>query len=303
MTGAEGRRATAGLGRTGWFLLAAALSGLLLLLLPPLPGNGHLYLVGLWLVGLVGVGVLEIARLVDGEWHLLAARLGRRPPRAPERYVRSLFDTYAARFDEHLMVELAYAAPNRVRDLLDAPTVRPPVGTLVDLGCGTGVMAPLCRSLARELVGVDLSPRMLARADARGLYDRLEEAEIVAFLRRHDAAFDLLIGADVAVYLGDLRPLMAAAAGALRPGGHLAFTTELLDHGDYRLRRSGRYAHAPAYVQATARQAGLVVLRVDTASLRTEADLPVAGGLYLLRRSPGAAEKKSMQASKPVDNA
>jgi predicted TPR repeat methyltransferase len=279
--------------RTGWFFLLAALGGLVLLALPPLPGNGRLYLLALWLAGLAGAAALEIARLVDGEWHLLAARLGWRPARAPARYVRALFDTYAPRFDEHLMVELAYAAPNRVRDLLDAPSIGRPVDTLVDLGCGTGVMAPLCRSLARTLVGVDLSPRMLARAEARGLYDRLEEADIVAFLERHEAAFDLLIATDVAVYLGDLRPLLAAAARALRPGGHLAFTTELLAEGDYRLRRSGRYAHGGSHVEALARAVRLEVERAERAPLRTEADRPVEGGLYLLRRPPlPAAEKK-----------
>jgi predicted TPR repeat methyltransferase len=300
MTGAE-RRRTARLGRTGWFFLAAALSGLLLLALPPLPGNGRLYLVALWLLGLVGAGALEIVRLVDGEWHLLAARLGRRPPHAPAKYVRALFDTYAPRFDEHLMVELAYAAPNGVRDLLDAPTVVQPVDTLVDLGCGTGVMAPLCRSLARTLVGVDLSPRMLARADARRLYDRLEEGDIVGFLQRHDAAFDLLIAVDVVVYIGDLRPLLVAAARALQPGGHFAFTTELLGEGDYRLRRSGRFAHCGSYVESLVREVGLEVERALQRAVRTEADQPVQGGLYLVRRPSGPVQQKKCDACIEVD--
>lgn len=281
------RRGIARVGRTGWFFLGAALSGLLLLALPPLPGSGHLYLVTLWFVGLLVAAGFEIARLVGGEWHLLAAWLGWRPARAPDSYVRSLFDTYASRFDEHLMVELAYAAPNHLRDLIDGSGIEPPVDTLVDLGCGTGVMAPLCRPLARELIGVDLSPKMLALARRRELYDRLEEAEIVAFLRRHPAAFDLLIAADVVVYIGDLGPLLAAATLALRPGGHLVFTTELLAAGDYRLMRSGRYAHAQSYVEAACRAAGLVVAEVRFRTVRTEADEPVEGGFYLVRRPPG----------------
>lgn len=273
------------------FFLAAALGSLAVLALPPLPGDGHVYVAALWIGCIVTAGAWQVCRAVMADWHLLQARLGWlherlgwRPARAPERYVRDLFDTYAHRFDTHLLVELAYAAPNHLRDLVDASGDPAPVGLVVDLGCGTGVLAPLFRPLARELRGVDLSPEMLRRAEARGLYDRLIEADIIRHLEGQKATCDLLIAADVLVYLGDLRPLMAAVARALRPGGRFAFTTEHLDRGDFVLCRSGRYAHGPAYVAATARAAGLAVEIERRAAVRVEADRPVEGGLYLLRR-------------------
>ena len=46
-------------------------------------------------------------------------------------------------------------------------------GSMLDLGCGTGLGGAAFRAVADRLVGVDLSPAMIAQAAAKDLYDRL----------------------------------------------------------------------------------------------------------------------------------
>jgi SAM-dependent methyltransferase len=90
----------------------------------------------------------------------------------------------------------------------------------VDLGCGTGLAAAALAPLAeRALLGVDLSRAMLDLAARRGggsAYARLDCAAAEEWLARPGTAAGLLFAADVLVYIGDLAPLLAGAAAAMR---------------------------------------------------------------------------------------
>ncbi len=147
----------------------------------------------------------------------------------------------------------------------------------LDLGCGTGLAGAPLRARVERLEGVDLSAAMLAKARERGLYDALEAADIVDHLRRFGAAFDLIVAADALAYCGDLQPLFAAAAAALAPGGLFAFTVETFAGEGYRLGETMRFAHAPAYVEASAAAAALSRLFVEAAAARREKGADVAG--------------------------
>ena len=68
---------------------------------------------------------------------------------------------------------------------------------------------------------------MSERARATGLYAEVDVAEIVEGLsRRPDAGADLILAADVMVYVHDMAPLLAEVARVLAPGGLFAFTVE-----------------------------------------------------------------------------
>jgi predicted TPR repeat methyltransferase len=147
-----------------------------------------------------------------------------------------------------------------------------------DAGCGTGLCAPLLRPFARTLVGVDLSPGMLAKARGRGGYDDLAEGELVAYQRGPPAQFDVVASGDTLCYFGELRDAVVAARSALRAGGWLALTLERADDiGAYRINPHGRYSHAPRYVEATLASAGFTRIDLSQAVLRREAGAPVAG--------------------------
>ena len=221
--------------------------------------------------------------------HLLAAHSGRAAPaRAADDYVQELFDGMAGSFDDHLR-RLDYRAPELIArglaSVLDAPNRSLEV---VDAGCGTGLCGPLLRPYACRLTGVDLSPRMVDRARARGDYDELAVAELTAFLATRPAAYDLVASADTLIYFGDLRPVLAAAVAALRLGGRLAFTVERGESGkteDFLLDRSGRYQHTEAYLRRELVRAGMVIEILETMALRLEGGQPVAGFLVLARKA------------------
>lgn len=221
--------------------------------------------------------------------HQLAALRGEPPERAPDDYVRRHFDDFADAFDEVLAC-LDYRAPALVADAVASRAGGSVFADVVDLGCGTGLCGPLVRRQCGRLTGVDLSPRMLAEARRRAVYDHLVEGELVAFLREMPPVrFDLALCVDTLCYFGALEAVMAALGPALKPGGALIGTVERLDGGGesvgFRIGPSGRYAHAPAYLRATAEAAGLALVGAEPVVLRQELDRDVGGLLFTLEHA------------------
>jgi predicted TPR repeat methyltransferase len=214
--------------------------------------------------------------------HLRAALLARAVERQPAELVVRSFDSLAETFDEHLVGRLGYDGPAKLAALL-APLGAPAAELeTMDLGCGTGLCAPVLRSYARRLTGVDLSVGMLAKADARGLYDRLDCAELSDALTAAEAPLDLVVAFDTFPYIGALEPVFAAVGEAIAPGGWFAFSTEDATDGAYVLRGNGRFAHSSAYVAALAGERFAIASRMQGV-LRREAGRDVRGGYYLLR--------------------
>lgn len=214
----------------------------------------------------------------------IAALSGQNVPAAmPAAVVRDVFDRHAATFDQHLVNRLHYRVPQLLVEHVTAAAAGARLDVL-DLGCGTGLCGELFRPLAATLAGVDLSAAMIEQARRRGIYDRLDVAEMIATLRNSAAGYDLLLAADVLCYFGDLSGVFDAAASALRSGGMCAFSVELHDGSGWVLRPTRRYAHAADYVRevAAANRFESVQMRVET--LRTEAAQDVAGLIVLLRR-------------------
>ena len=201
-------------------------------------------------------------------------------------YVRALFDRYADRFDTDLTVKLRYAAPRLLGEALARVGLLPGAELRVlDAGCGTGLAGPELRPLARHLAGVDLAPRMVDRARARGIYDDLWAGDLLEAFGRVDAAWDLIAAADVLVYLGDLAPVMEAAAAALTPGGRFAATVERLEgDGGFVLQPKRRYAHSEAHLREAAARAGLAMELLEPVAPRWEGGKPVSGLLFVARK-------------------
>jgi len=220
--------------------------------------------------------------------HMLAACGGEAaPPRADDAYVRDVFDRFAESFDEQLLKNLDYRAPQILVDALDGVLGVPAHALdVLDAGCGTGLCGPLIRPHARRLDGVDLSAGMLEKARLRGGYDELVVAELTAYLQSRPEAWDIVLSADTLVYFGDLAEVLAAAHAALRAGGWMAFTLEALDDaaGRSELSSSGRYRHARSYVEQMLGAAGFVEVRMAASALRKEVGKPVAGWVVLARK-------------------
>jgi predicted TPR repeat methyltransferase len=238
-------------------------------------------------------GAIEAYRralALDREDRLGAAlrlvRLGARETAGamPRAYVRTLFDQYAARFDGELRDALRYRAPDLLRTVLDEVFgADRRFQRALDLGCGTGLMGEAIRGRVDELVGVDLSPAMLAAAEQKRIYDRLAAGDLVSFLATEDRPFDLIVAADVFVYLDDLAPVLHLAARRLAASGAIAFSVETHAENGVILRDTLRFAHGEPHLRAAAVDAALDVAYLAKASTRTEKNLPVEGLLAVLR--------------------
>jgi predicted TPR repeat methyltransferase len=205
------------------------------------------------------------------------------PQQSPAGYVQALFDSYADGFEQHLVSDLHYQVPQQLLQAL--PAAQAPVNVL-DLGCGTGLAGPLLRPRARRLVGLDLSAAMLARAQATGAYDRLVQADAATWLADTDERFDLVLAADLLIYVGALDTLLAALRRVLQPGGWLALSIEspaLPCPAGWCLQPSLRYAHDLAYLHTAALRHGLAPASTVATPLREEQGRPVPGHLVLLR--------------------
>jgi predicted TPR repeat methyltransferase len=208
--------------------------------------------------------------------HLASAALGRQEiKKASPDYVKTLFNSCAARFDDTL-ARLHYRGPEIVLGALQQ-TAQPPASgwRIIDAGCGTGLVGAQLRPIAQRLVGVDLSPGMLDMAHGRSVYDELVNEEIIEFLRNHPRDFDVLTAADVLTYLGDLGEFFQAAAAALEPEGIVVVLVEALNgKSNYRLNPTGRFCHSRQYLSDSMRGAGFRVEFIREDSMRHEGGAP-----------------------------
>jgi predicted TPR repeat methyltransferase len=228
--------------------------------------------------------------------HLVAATGGgTAPERASDGFVTGLFERAAPDFDT-AMAGLGYRAPQLVFEsaawALDPGAVALQV---LDLGCGTGLCGEWFRPLARRLVGVDLSPGMIAQARRRGCYDELVCEEISFFIDHCDDRFDLVTAADLFCYFGDLTACFCSVARLLQGDGYFIFSVEDLasvqhaevEHGTREtavaLLQHGRYAHGLSHIATALAVAALQSVSTRSEILRSERGAPVMGLVVVAR--------------------
>ncbi len=205
-------------------------------------------------------------------------------------YVTTLYDQYAPKFEQSLVGELGYRGPALLFDAVVAAcaaTSRPMTfDRAIDLGCGTGLAARAFENCAEEFIGIDLSAEMIKRAQAAGLYETLVTADAVEGLRdQPDASAELVLAADMMIYIHDLAPLFAGAARVLKPGGLFAFTAETHDGDGVALGASLRFAQSEAHLRHLLKDTGFSVTHIDNASIRSERKVPVPSLVIVASKS------------------
>ncbi len=208
------------------------------------------------------------------------------PERAPAEYVSKTFDDCAVNFEEKLAA-LGYKTPEMLFCLV-RPYLKKGI-RILDLGCGTGLGAQFYRKYAALLYGMDCSEKMLNIAQKKGLYDKLLNQDILSTWTTNQS-FDCIYSSDCLVYFGNLLPVFSKVTQHLRHGGLFAFTVEQLtspgENQDFKLGRTGRFAHRSGYVESCLEQFGLKPLEIEACTLRKEAGKPVKGLLVLSTLNP-----------------
>jgi predicted TPR repeat methyltransferase len=202
------------------------------------------------------------------------------PPRA---YVQSLFDQYAHDFEQHLVGELGYCGHKVLIEMLPS-TCPNHFESVLDLGCGTGLCAASLRPKSTYLTGIDLAAAMIEKSRQTALYDDLVASDIHDYLCSTTMQFDLVVAADVFIYVGELDRLFGLLTQRMKLHGWLGFTVELpSDESALQLLPSLRYAHSAQYIQGLAQRHGFQVAGEKQAPIRVHNGLPMMGQYWYLQ--------------------
>jgi predicted TPR repeat methyltransferase len=187
---------------------------------------------------------------IDGSWESGEA----------EAFLKQKFGAGAATYDEIKAQRLT--AAQFTDFLFDSVPVEPHI-TVLDVGCGTGLVGERLLGKVGVLDGIDLCEEMVAKARSKNVYDRLVVAEAAAGLAGC-GTHDLILCNWCLLYMPRLDDFFAAAARALSPGGQLVLTVYACgDAWDALAMGEREFAHSRPYLRRLAKSNGLAEDRME----------------------------------------
>ena len=215
--------------------------------------------------------------------HLMSSLNGTMSHNAPRAYVESLFDNYASNFDDALVDGLGYKIPQILTEVILKKYPEESLGSILDLGCGTGLVGQEIKGYTEKLEGIDLSKLMLLKATKKKIYDKLTHCDLIDYLSTRNLAFDFFIAADVFVYIGQLDDVFRLIKTRNIGSGKLVFSTEhIIKKEGFSLEESGRYSHSKKYIEALSRKFGYKIVYFSIVNLRKDKKSFIKGGIYIL---------------------
>ena len=185
-------------------------------------------------------------------------------------YSQALFDNFAATYEQTLN-DINYQLPQKIKELIGEVE-----GTILDLGCGTGLMAEALKSPKNQFVGVDISEKMLQLAQEKNLYQELHQADIIDYLSRHKPRIvSLILSSDTFCYFKDLKDIIK-----LTNKTPICFSIEVFK-GETHRSLTGRYKHNPDEVNQILTRCGYTHIKRHPLTLRYESGSPVEGMIFV----------------------
>jgi len=222
--------------------------------------------------------------------------------RASNSYVKNLFDNYAQNFEHSLVEELGYDGYARLRRGFDRAfgdrESVPTFSSVIDAGCGTGLVGEQFRNISSYLIGVDLSETILDEAEKLrpNLYNERIVGDVTEIIRGKKPV-SLIVAADSFIYFGDLDPLFDSIQEGLDDNGYVAFTLENVSTEDelileeskpdwrWQLTASGRFAHRKKYVSTVGYTHDLTVVHYENLDgFRHEHGKDVRGHIFVMKK-------------------
>lgn len=213
--------------------------------------------------------------------HLLASIHGEISSKPPTDYIIDTFNNFSAHYDESLTRKLEYELPDIARHLFtQLSQKKTAITNTLDLGCGTGLSGIPFADFSSKLVGVDLSPEMVAQAKRKNIYNELYVNEIEEFIDQCGQSFECILALDTFPYFGSLSPLFHKIQKVAQKKCLFCFSIEKGPSYPYTLQKSGRYAHTTEYIQEILHVAGWKVKLVRDINLRKERGEWILGALF-----------------------
>ena len=188
-------------------------------------------------------------------------------------YTQKLFDHFAENY-EKVLDKVNYKVVSEIKKILDNVE-----GTILDLGCGTGLVGKALKSEKNKIIGVDISAKMLEVAASSGVYEELLEVDILEYLNNKDfftpqgRGVNLIVAADVFSYFKELKDIVKACKRV-----PLVFSIEA-GVGCY----NGRYKHNPCKIEKLLLRCGYNKIEKYPLILRIEDGQDVEGILFVAR--------------------
>ena len=209
---------------------------------------------------------------------------GNTPETSPVEFIKDVFDSYAYRFEEHLMNDLNYAGPKAIKDLIKNNFYKNKAFTnILDLGCGTGLNGFFLKTLCKNLIGIDLSENMLRIAEEKSIYDRLIKDDFINVLEKEEISYDLFVASDVFIYTGKLEKIFELINLRSSKESWFIFTTENQKNGTYNLQDTGRYTHSINYIKNLCEKNNFKINFYQDFDLRIQNKQWVKGNIFLVK--------------------
>ena len=139
------------------------------------------------------------------------------------RQVAGRYDEWAPSYDDEL-ASWSYQAPGVVAETV--VTRHPSAGSVLDVGCGTGLVGRALRAagFGGQVLGLDLSPASLEIARQSGAYDSLAQADLQQHLAFDADSVDAVVCVGVMTYLPDVEAIWRELARVTKPQGVVVVT-------------------------------------------------------------------------------
>ena len=202
--------------------------------------------------------------------------------KATKEYIEDYFDSASEYFDEHLQVNLHYELPQQIA-YLSKPYLNS-MSKVLDLGCGTGLVAHELSDINCQFEGVDLSAKMLEIASSKNLYSKLYKQDIEEFFTSvEDNVYDMVSAADLFIYIGSLEAVFMEVSRILKDGGNFIFSVQDGEK-DFSLLKTGRFAQSEDYIKNLVKNIGFDVITKKNVVIREEDGEQETGFLWLISK-------------------
>lgn len=228
---------------------------------------------------------LEVLPKHAGANHMLASQNNDTKSIYSSQYAKKLFDQYADYFEDHLMNSLKYKVPFIIKEKLETLD-SPRDSKVLDLGCGTGLLGKNIVEQYPDLEGVDISVNMIEETRKKDIYNTLYTDDIYDFLVKNTQEFNLIIAADVFIYIGGLKAIFSTVRKSLSSDGYFIFTIELFSENNnenFQLAKNGRFSHTMEYVEILCKDTGFEVIEKEEIILREQNKVGQKGAIFILK--------------------